>query len=67
MKIELDKSDILDEIRNNYVNDHDFLLEIMDTGTTNWRIYQEVLISMIKTLSRQNLDISDILHEMIQE
>ena len=50
MKIELDRSDIINEISENYSNDADFLFEIVDESTRTWEPVRELTKRLIEFL-----------------
>ena len=66
MEITLDKKDILNEVSKNHCNDSDFLLEIIDEGTSNWDSYKSVFKNMALKLKsngeiQEDFDIESVL------
>lgn len=59
MKIELDSKDIIAEINSSFMNDIDFLVEIVDEGTNTWEPYREVVSKLIQNLI-DNDELGDI-------
>jgi hypothetical protein len=60
MKIELDKNDIINEIKNNYSDDVDFIVEIIDKSTNTWDKVRDITEKLIEML-KKNDELSDLL------
>ena len=65
MEIELDKTDIIKEIVDNYKNDVDFLFEIIDISLTSCENMQKLTILLLKWV-KENDDPSNELIEIIK-
>jgi hypothetical protein len=65
MKIELNREDILKEIDENYRNDANFFVEIIDNSSTSWEPIREVVIELVKKLKLNNElgDVANILRD----
>jgi hypothetical protein len=65
MKIELNREDILKEIDENYRNDVNFFVEIIDNSSTSWEPIREVVIELVKKLKLNNElgDVANILRD----
>lgn len=54
MKIELDRQDIIDEIKDKYTNDVDFFYDVIDKSTVSWEPVKELINRLIYLLKEND-------------
>ena len=63
MKIELDQNDIINEIRENYADNVDFIVEIIEKTTNSWESIRNIAEKLIEML-KKNEELSDLLERV---
>ena len=63
IKFDLNKEDIIKEIRNNYLDDVEFLFKIVSDSTNRWESLREVTKKLIELLKEKG-EINDLLENI---
>ena len=63
MKVELDKADIILEIEENYADNVDFIVEIVDKTTNSWETVRNITEKLIEML-KKNEELSDLIERV---
>ena len=66
MRVELDKADIILEIKENHANDVDFIVEIIDKTTSTWESVRDITMKLIEMLSK-NDELADLYNRINQQ
>lgn len=63
MKIELDRDDIVREITENFQDDVNLMVEIVDKSTNSWESVRNVTEKLIEMLNKNN-ELSDLIERV---
>jgi hypothetical protein len=63
MKIELDQTDIINEIKENHADNVDFIVEIVDKTTNSWESVRNITEKLIEML-KKNEELLDLIERV---
>ena len=65
MKIELDQNDIINEIKENYPDDVEFIVQIVNETTTSWGSVRDITEKLLEIL-KKNYELLDLIERMAE-
>ena len=65
MNIEIEREDIIKEMKDNFKDDVEFLFELVDATTYSWGTYRDLTIKLIENLKSNDelCEIVDLINE----